>query len=128
MNSVPGVEFKRESHGEYALNDIVVELSHFLDNDVLRNVEFTCLENTLRSEWELNDDFKLVDTVNKEAVLVSQELEEKTWREAGKFTENDISSLKEVISVKRLDQGKFEEAFYDLDMQSLDRFIKDIDQ
>jgi len=81
----------------------VIELSHFLDNDVLRNVEFTCLENTLRSEWELNDDFKLVDTVNKEAVLVSQELEEKAWREAGKFTENDISSLKEVVSVKRLE-------------------------
>lgn len=52
LNSIPNVELKRDSmHGEYALNDIVVELSHFLDVDTLRNVELSCLEDTLRKEW-----------------------------------------------------------------------------
>lgn len=31
LNSMPHVELKREVHGGYALNDIVLELSHFLD-------------------------------------------------------------------------------------------------
>jgi len=71
LNSIPHVELKREEHGNYALNDIVLELSHFLDIDTLRNVELTCLEDSLRREWELNHDFKLVDCVNKEAIQLS---------------------------------------------------------
>ena len=68
LNSIPNVELKREVHGAYALNDVVLELSHFLDTDTLKNVELTCLEDSLRKEWELNHDFKLVDCVNKEAI------------------------------------------------------------
>ena len=51
FNQISGVELKREKHGAYALNDLVVELGHFIDTNTLRKVELTCLENKLRSEW-----------------------------------------------------------------------------
>jgi hypothetical protein len=31
LNQINGVEFTREKHGAYALNDLVLELTHFLD-------------------------------------------------------------------------------------------------
>ena len=51
FNQISGVELKREKHGAYALNDLVVEVGHFIDTNTLRKVELTCLENKLRSEW-----------------------------------------------------------------------------
>jgi hypothetical protein len=48
LNQINGVEFTREKHGAYALNDLVLELTHFLDQDLVRNVELTCLEEKLK--------------------------------------------------------------------------------
>ena len=124
LNAIPHVELKREEHGNYALNDVVLELSHFLDQDTIRNVELTCLEDSLRKEWELSHDFKLVDCVNKEAIQLSQELEEKAWLLSGKFNDQDVSYIKEMISVKRINKDHFEDELLDLDMQSLDNFLK----
>jgi hypothetical protein len=123
LNQINGVEFTREKHGAYALNDLVLELTHFLDRDLVRNVELTCLEEKLKKEWQLGSEFRLVDKMNKEAVLVMQELEETAWKEAGKFNDSDLKNIKAVISVKRNSHDKFDQAFYDLDMQSLEEFI-----
>jgi hypothetical protein len=76
-----------------------------------------------KKEWQLGSEFRLVDKMNKEAVLVMQELEETAWKEAGKFNDSDLKNIKEVISVKRNTHDKFDQAFYDLDMQSLEEFI-----
>jgi len=127
LNSIPNVELKREVHGAYALNDVVLELSHFLDTDTLKNVELTCLEDSLRKEWELNHDFKLVDCVNKEAIQLSQEFEEKSWKMSGRFDDSDVNYIKDMVSVKRKNKDHFEDELLDLDMKSLDNFLKEID-
>lgn len=127
LNSMPLVDLKRDVHGGYALNDVVLELSHFLDMDTIKNVELACLEDSLRKEWELSHDFKLVDTVNKEAILLSQELEEKAWLASGQFSDRDVKDIKEIISVKRANRDAFEDELLDLDFQSLDRFLKEIE-
>jgi hypothetical protein len=127
LNSMPHVELKREVHGGYAINDIVLELSHFLDQDTIKNVELTCLEDSLRKEWELSHDFKLVDSVNKEAILLSQELEEKAWLHSGKFNDKDVKYIKDIISIKRANKDHFEDELLDLDLKSLDNFLNEIE-
>jgi hypothetical protein len=64
--------------------------------------------------------------MNKEAVLVMQELEETAWKEAGRFDDSDLTNIKEVISVKRRNHDKFDQAFYELDMKSLEEFVNKI--
>lgn len=83
LNSIPRVHFDRERHGHYSLSDLVVELSHFLDEEVVNKVETEIFSEKLKHEWGLSKDFKVVDTRNKEIGLVLNELEEVAWRSAG---------------------------------------------
>ena len=58
------------NHGEFALNELVLELSHMIDRDTIRKTELKLLEKTLKSEFNLSDDFNLVDQRNKEIDFV----------------------------------------------------------
>lgn len=40
-------------HGNYALNDLIVELSHFLDEDIINRVETQMLSNKIKKDWNL---------------------------------------------------------------------------
>jgi hypothetical protein len=51
------VDIKREKHGNYALNDVVLELSHFLDEEVVNKVETEIYSDRLRKEWGVSKDF-----------------------------------------------------------------------
>ena len=101
LNSVSRVALERESHGQFSLSDLVVELSHFLDEEVVNKVETEIFSERLRKEWSLSSDFKVIETRNKEISLVLNELEEVAWRSAGMFTEKDMGYLKAMLSVKR---------------------------
>jgi hypothetical protein len=83
LNSVSRVTLERESHGQFSLSDLVVELSHFLDEEVVNKVETEIFSERLRKEWGLSADFKVIETRNKEISLVLNELEEVAWRSAG---------------------------------------------
>lgn len=87
LNTIPRVEFVRQQHGKFALNDLVVELGHFLDEDVVNKIESEMLSERLRREWGLSKDFRVVESRNKEISLVLNELEELAYRTAGEFTE-----------------------------------------
>ena len=39
LNSISRVQLERERHGAFSLNDLVLELSHFLDEEVVNKVE-----------------------------------------------------------------------------------------
>ena len=56
----------RDLHGEFSLNDLILELSHFIDEDVVNKVELEILSNKIKEEWDLDNDFKIVETRNKE--------------------------------------------------------------
>ena len=60
-----------------------MELSHFLDEEVVNKVETEVFGDKLRRDWGLSPDFKVVETRNKEIALVLNELEELAWRSAG---------------------------------------------
>jgi nicotinamide mononucleotide adenylyltransferase len=83
LNSIPKVQFDRDVHGSFSLNDLVMELSHFLDEEVVNKVETELYSDRLRREWGLSKDFKVVETRNKEISIVLNELEEVAFRSAG---------------------------------------------
>jgi len=70
LNSLSRVSIADEQKTAIALNDLVLELSHFVDVDTVRKVELTLLEDTLKEKWQLADDFSLVNSRNKEIDLV----------------------------------------------------------
>jgi len=111
LNSISRVSLERDRHGSYSVSDLVVELSHFLDEDVVNKVETEVYSERLKGEWGLNKDFKVVETRNKEIGLVLNELEEVAWRSAGMLDEKDFNHLKAMISVKR-DKDYFDKQFY----------------
>jgi len=39
LNQIPNVKLDRKKHGEYAVSDLVLELSHFIDDEVVNRVE-----------------------------------------------------------------------------------------
>ncbi len=125
LNSVSRVAFERERHGKYSLSDLVVELSHFLDEDVVNKIETEIFSDRLRKEWGLSPDFKVIETRNKEISLVLNELEEVAWRSAGMFDEKDFEHLKAMLSVKR-NHDHFDKQFYDSDMKSLKNFFDSV--
>lgn len=113
---------ERDSHGVFALNDLIVELSHFLDEEVVNKVETELFSDKLKSEWGLSKDFKVVETRNKEIGLVLNELEEVAWRSAGQLSDKDFENLKAMVSVKR-NKDYFDKQFYETDMTSFNEFF-----
>jgi hypothetical protein len=83
LNSISRVSLERERHGTFSLNDLVLELSHFLDEEVVNKVETELFSDKLRKDWDLSNDFKVIETRNKEISLVLNEIEELAWRSAG---------------------------------------------
>ena len=67
------------------MNDLVLELSHFIDPEMIRKVEVGLLEANLRRKWQLSEDFNLIERRNKEIDLVMHEMEEVSWRAADMF-------------------------------------------
>lgn len=51
LNQVPNVELNREDHGEYALNDLVLEMSHFIDDEFVNRIEMQMISNRIRNQW-----------------------------------------------------------------------------
>ena len=53
LNSIPNVSIDRKRHGNYALNDVVMELAHFLDEEVINRVEMHVLSDKVIKDWGL---------------------------------------------------------------------------
>ena len=47
LNQIPNVDLNMKAHGQYALNDLVLELSHFLDDEVINRLEMEILSTKL---------------------------------------------------------------------------------
>jgi hypothetical protein len=123
LNSVSKVSIEREKHGQFSVSDLVVELSHFLDEDVVNKVETEIFSDKLRKEWGLSKDFKAVETRNKEISTVLNQLEEVAWRSAGMLTDKDFENLKKMISIKR-NKDYFDKQFYTNDMTSFRNYFE----
>ena len=56
LNQVPNVKLSKE-HSKYAMSDLVLEMSHFLDEDLVNRVEVQLVSERLRKEWGLPASF-----------------------------------------------------------------------
>jgi hypothetical protein len=122
FNSLTGVEFNREKHGTYSLNELVLELGHLIERDTLRKVELKMLEDKLKQEFGIGQNFSLVEKRNNEIDHLHQELEEVLWRKACRFSDKDKTAIKSMFSIGRgIDH--FDKVFHDLDLQSFNAFF-----
>ena len=123
LNSLNRVSLEdAEQRSSIALNDLVLELSHFIDPETIRKVELGFLEENLRKEWRLADDFNLVERRNKEIDLVMREMEEVSWRAADMFDAQEKSYIEDIVFFDRgLDA--FENSFLDMDKESFSDFF-----
>jgi len=118
LNSLSRVSIQGDDQKHaIALNDLILELSHFIDTNTVRKVELSLLEDNLKAQWELADDFSLVERRNKEIDLVMREMEETSWRAANVFDKQDKQYIEDMVFFDRgLDA--FENAFLDIDRSS----------
>jgi len=122
LNSIPKVDFDRKKHGEYALNDLVVEVTNFLDPDTVRKVELSVLEGNLKKEWKLSDGFGLVEKRNKEIDLTLKELEEIAWRLGSMLENKEFETIRNMLNAGR-GLEKFDKIYHALDLDSLQEFF-----
>ncbi|CDW84758.1 UNKNOWN [Stylonychia lemnae] len=122
LNSITKVQFDREQHGQYALNELVLELSHFLDEEVINKVETEVYSDRLRKDWGISNDFKVIETRNKEISLVLNELEELAFRASGQFNDTDHEGIVKMYSLKR-NRDVFDRSYYEMDLKSLKEFM-----
>lgn len=101
---------------------MIVEVSHFLDEEVVNKVETEIFSDRLRKEWGLGNDFKVIETRNKEISHVLNELEEVAWRSAGTLDSKDFDYLKRMLSIKR-NKDTFDKDYYTQDMDSFKLFF-----
>ena len=122
LNSLPRVDISAPERERISLNDLVMELSLFVDSETVRQVELGLLEENLKKEWKLRDDFQLVSRRNKEIDLVMQEMEEVSWRAAGQFSDREKQQIEDIVFFDRgLDA--FDNAFIEMDRASFGDFF-----
>ena len=122
LNSLSRVDINTDQSHEIALNDLILELSHFVDTETVRKVELGLLEEKLRQKWKLADDFSLIEKRNKEIDLVMHEIGEVSWRTAAMFDKSELQYIEDIVFFDRgLDA--FENAFLDMDKASFSNFF-----
>jgi hypothetical protein len=47
LNSIPKVNIDRKKHEKFAINDLVLELSHFLDEEIINKVEMQIISKRI---------------------------------------------------------------------------------
>ena len=93
------------------MNDLVLELSHFLDDEVINRVEMEVLSSKLSQDWGLPKDFKIIETRNKEIGMVLNELEEVAWRMSGMFDQKDMDTFESMFSINR-NKDSFDKQYF----------------
>lgn len=108
QHSINNVKFVDISGlNNFAVNDIVLELNHFLDGKVIRDIEKEVFIENRRNEWGLSSDFTLTEARNKEIDLVLGEIEEKSYRYSGKLEDYELKGINKMFNIKR-GEGKFD--------------------
>lgn len=124
LNQIPNVSLERKKHGNYALSDLVLEVAHFLDEEVVNRVEMEIMSSRLRQDWNLPSNFQIIETRNKEISSVINEFEEVAWRMAGVYDDDHTETLVKMFSINR-NQDAYDRIFYDNDMKSLRAFLEE---
>lgn len=66
LNSVPRVSLSMKDHGKFALSDILLEVSQVFDQQSVRDIELSCLQSSMKNDWQLSGEFNMVKRRNRE--------------------------------------------------------------
>mmetsp|Transcript_30076 Transcript_30076/g.29577 ORF Transcript_30076/g.29577 Transcript_30076/m.29577 type:complete len:316 (+) Transcript_30076:378-1325(+) len=105
----------------YALNDIALELDHFIDDEIINNLQKEIKVENLKDLWDLSPDYRFTERRNKEIDLVLGELEEKAYRYGGQFTDQEIEGMKRMYKINR-GEGIFDQQWLPLDVKEFEDF------
>lgn len=90
---------------EYGVNELVFELSHFIDEEPIRRFEETVIEDRLLPEFNIDNVTGISrlnpSARNKEIWLTTAEMEEYYWRRTGQFSAEDLKHFWEFYSISR---------------------------
>jgi|DEB0MinimDraft_12_1074336.scaffolds.fasta_scaffold21400_3 hypothetical protein len=59
------------------------------------------MSDRLKKEWDLPENFQIIETRNKEIGITLNELEEVAWRMAGTYDSRDVDTLEKMFSIQR---------------------------
>ena len=107
---------------EFALNELAVEMAHFINPGTVKRVELEVWGDVIKVRWGLPAHFTVSEGRNFEVDLIVQEMEEKSWREAGRFSEEDYQNVRRMTSVHR-GSGDFDRVLLPMDEASLREFM-----
>lgn len=92
LSALPGVHL--DQFKDYSVNEVVLELSNFIDDNFIKDIEKNVHSSQLRDEWSLDRD---IVHRNKELDIVLSKIEEDSWRTATKFDEKEEESIKKLF-------------------------------
>jgi len=123
INSLPNTNFMPD-HKEYSLSELILELSHFIDNNTLNKF---LLENFIQTHFQQvsEESRNIFENYNKEPKLINQEIKETIWRLSGTFNENDKETILRFFRVKR-GKSSYDRCWLEIDEKSLNDFINDV--
>mmetsp|Transcript_3631 Transcript_3631/g.3405 ORF Transcript_3631/g.3405 Transcript_3631/m.3405 type:complete len:318 (+) Transcript_3631:925-1878(+) len=117
--SFRGVDFKK-SLGNFSLNELIFELSHFFDDEIIRRIEYNIIENYRLGQWGITTDTSGISRLrplwrNKSIWLANLELEETLWSKAGELNEEEIGHFLNIYGHMR------EKAFNDRQIWKIEK-------
>ena len=124
LNSFQNTKFT-EDYKDYSLSELILELSHFIDNNTIQKV---ILENFMQINFYQISEISrstIFENYNKEPNLINQEIKESLWRLSGTLNEKDKEIILKFFRVKR-GKSTFDRLWLDIDEKSLNSFIEDV--
>lgn len=128
FESLYGVSFSSQEKA-FSANELIFELSNFIDDATIKNFELRMKENQELLAWGISKDStsssKLLPNYrNKELELVNKHIEEYLWRKAGHFTEQEIDRFWNLYKFQ-IDKSKRGQALLDLDKANFLEFLQE---
>ena len=94
LNSLPLID--TSGLGDYAVNDLVLELDNFIDPVSVADIEHEIKVETLKVQWGLPHDFIVSEKRHKEADLVLGQVQENAYRYSAQFEKHEIQGLRDM--------------------------------
>ena len=98
LNSVPKVSINSENHGQFALSDVLLEVSQVFDQQSVRDIELSCFQQLKKEQWNLSNEFNMVKRRNREIDQVIKRYEEMSFRAGGEFTTAEQKSISDIFN------------------------------
>jgi hypothetical protein len=128
FESLHGVSISN-SEKDFSANELLLELSNFIDEETIKNFELRIKEKEELSGWGVSADSssfsKLIPNYrNKEITLANRHIEEYLWRKSGHLTDSEIDQFWNLYKFK-VDKSVRGQALLALDKANFLEFLQE---